>query len=253
MNNIEYENMANFERSYWWHKGRLFLIRLWLEKILAEFSGTGKPQIFEVGCGTGATNVVLNEYGNTTSMDVSSEAVKYCKQRGIKNVFVADIVTMNISKYKGKFDVALALDVLEHIQDDVEAMVQVYKLLKPGGYFLITVPAYKFLWSHHDEALHHKRRYHSLEITQKLRDVGFKITKRSHFVFTLFFPVLFIKVFVGNFFGRTAYPKTSSYVKLPDSLNNLLTYILKVEAWVLNYVYLPLGTTIFIVSHKPKN
>ena len=248
MNLKEYEYMEKFEKTYWWHQGRLNLLRVWLEKL--NIGLKTRPNIFELGCGTGEVTSFLNKYGRTKSIDVSPEAVKYCKEKGLKNVFLQDVVEYDVKKEANKYDYAFALDVLEHIQDDTAAMKNTYDVLKPGGYFIVTVPAYKFLWSHHDEALHHKRRYHSLEISQKLKDTGFEIRKISHFVFFLFFPVVLIKVIGANLFGRTAYPKNSSYVAVPDKVNKLFIFLLKVEAILTKFVSLPLGTTIFVVARK---
>ncbi len=127
-------------------------------------------------------------------------------------------------------------------------MQRIIKLLKPGGIFLVAVPAYKFLWSSHDEALEHKRRYTSFEIITKLKDTGFGILKSSHFVFWSFFPIALVK-FLSNFIGKNAYPK-SSYIELPDSLNNFMIKVLKFETRMIDKLYLPLGTTIIVVAKK---
>jgi hypothetical protein len=127
----------------------------------------------------------------------------------------------------------------------------VRKLLKPGGLFFVTVPAYKFLWSTHDEALYHLRRYHSLEIKTKLKDSGFKILKHTHFVATMFFPIASVRL-LNNFIQRKAYPK-SHYLSLPSFLNDLLTWFLKVETVLINFIYLPFGTTHVVVAKKEEH
>ncbi len=245
MNLNEYAKMADFEKKYWWHKGKLYLLKSLITKY---FPARTDLTILEVGCGTGEVTQFLAQFGTVTGFDVSTEAIAFCKNSGVNNVFVADLTAADLSLQAKRYDLVVALDVLEHVQDDVLAMANVKKLLKDTGYFFVNVPAHKFLWSEHDEALHHKRRYHSLEITKKLKDAGFKIIKKSYFV-TLVFPgIVFFRMW-NNFFGKSAYPKTS-YVVLPDMLNNLLIQILKLEANFVKNFSLPIGTTITVVATK---
>ena len=112
----------------------------------------------------------------------------------------------------------------------------------------MSVPAYKFLWSTHDEALHHRRRYHSLEIKTKVKDVGFELIKKSHYVTILFFPIALFRL-MSNFIRRTAYPRTH-YVPVSNKLNNLFTKFLLWEARLLKSMYLPVGTTLVVVAKK---
>jgi len=121
-------------------------------------------------------------------------------------------------------------------------------MLKVGGYFLVTVPAHKFLWSEHDEALHHKRRYHSLEITKKLEDTGFTVVKKTYFIATALPAIVLFRLW-GNIFGKSAYPKTS-YVVLPGIFNNLMIKLLSLEARVIKKFNLPIGATIAVVAKK---
>src|SRR3989344_4089949 len=155
MNQPEYSKMADFERTYWWHKGKLFLIKNLIEKYFP--NDKLSLEILEIGCGAGQITKFFTNYGKVIGLDISEEAVEFCRQKGLKDVFQADILTLDVGKYLGKFDLILALDVLEHIQEDVEVMKKVNTMLKDGGLFFVNVPAHKFLWSEHDEALHHKR------------------------------------------------------------------------------------------------
>ena len=171
--------MSELEKTYWWHIGKIYLVKDLVESLFPD--RTVPLEIFELGCGTGGVTRALTEYGNVTGVDISDDAIELAKQTGLKNIFKADISDMDPAPYQGRFDLVLALDVLEHLQEDVDAMKKARLMLKAGGYFLVNVPAHKYLWSEHDEALHHKRRYHMLEITKKLKDAGFKIEKKSFF------------------------------------------------------------------------
>jgi len=212
--------------------------------------GMKRPlEILEIGCGTGEITQSLTEFGNVKGIDVSEEAISFCKKRNIANVVLGDVNNLDISGDKEKYDFILALDVLEHIQDDLETMRRARYMLKEGGYFIVNVPAHKFLWSEHDEALHHKRRYHSVEIKQKLKDSGFDIIKYSYFVSTAFFPIFLIRS-LTTLFKRNAYPKTS-YIVLPEFLNNFAIKVMSAEAKLLTKMKLPIGTTLTVVARKP--
>jgi len=245
MNSREIEKMAQMEDEYWWHVGKKYLVGPLIEK---HFGGRYDLDILEVGCGTGALTSYLQKYGKVTAFDKSEDAVNYCTKKGIANVFVADISKFASEDYFEKYDLVLALDVLEHVQDDVGAMEKVLKMLKPGGVFFINVPAHKFLWSEHDEALEHKRRYHRLELTRKLIDAGFEIISNSYFVTFVSPLILFYRAW-GNIFGKSAYPKTS-YVILPKPLNNFLVWLLKLETKILLRYRFPFGVTLNVIAKK---
>ena len=244
MNHKEIEKMEKYEKTYWWHVGRKYLV----EDLIKKYSNNKSQKILEVGSGAGDTACMLQDYGEVYANDISPKAIEACGKRGIKNLILGDFTKLDNQKYKEKFNLVLALDVLEHIQDDLGAIQKMGDVLTKGGKLMITVPAYKFLWSSHDEALEHKRRYTSYEIKTKIKDSGFEIEKISHFVF-FSFPIIALFKFLSNFISRNAYPK-SSYILLPEKLNNLMIKILKLETKLLNYFYLPFGTTIIVVARK---
>ena len=244
MEQVEYEKMGEFERHYWWHRGKLNLIETMFNKYL----GGSDLKSIEMGCGTGEVMDLAQKWGGITGVEISESAIEYCRGRGFNNLVLGDITRLSNDVLGTGYDLALSMDVLEHVQDDVVAMRKIHEILKPGGYFFVSVPAYKFLWSNHDEALHHKRRYHSLEIKEKLKDSGFEVLQSTHFVALLFFPIAFVRL-MSNFVRRSAYPK-SSYVKVPNFLNNLFILILKFEAHLTRFMNLPLGTTLFVVARK---
>ena len=201
MNKAEYSKLAQCENTYWWHKGKLFLIQELVKKYFPERALCKTLNIFEVGCGTGEVNKKLESFGKVTGIDISKESIEHCTNKGIKNVYECDINNTDLKKITSnkKFDLIVALDVLEHIQDDIRTIKSVRSLLKENGYFFVTVPVHKFLWSEHDESLHHKRRYSSLEIIEKLKDSGFDIVKKSYFV-SIMFPAIALFRIWNNFF-----------------------------------------------------
>jgi len=244
MNKSEYEKMAKFEKEYWWHRGRLDL----LDTLVKGYTKGKKLKILEIGCGTGEVTEYLKKYGDVTGLDFSMDAIKFCRQRKLKNIYKKDIVTTKIKDFiakHGKFDLIVTLDVMEHIREDILVFGKIKQLLTKKGVYIATVPAYKFLWSEHDESLHHVRRYHSLEMLKKLENTGFTILKKTYFVSTMFPVIAFFRLW-NNFFTRNEHPQTS-YMELPTILNDLMYKILKFEAKTIERFNLPAGTTIVTV------
>lgn len=241
MNENEYQQLELLEKTYWWHIGRKDIIKKQLHKY---FGNNRRIKILNIGCGTGGIIGLLEEFGEVKNIDVSKTAVDIAKRNGYKNVFIYD--GKNIPFKKHYFDIIIALDVLEHIEDDLSALKLWKKYLKPGGYLLLTVPAYQWLWSEHDEALHHYRRYLASDLHRTLNLVGFKAIKRTYAII-LFFPVivgyrLIKSVFPGEEGGNT------SYVILPNLLNSILISILRLEARMLIYLSMPFGTSILFLA-----
>jgi SAM-dependent methyltransferase len=240
MENTEYEIMYNFEEFYWWHIGRNAIIK----QLLNKFVQDRHSKILNIGSGTGGNTSVLQQFGTITGVDNSEEAVAFARKRGYETV-VADAT--NIPFGDNSFDVLVALDVLEHIKDDTLALTEWRRLLKPGGKLLITVPAYQWLWSFHDEALHHLRRYTASGLNRTLNLVGFKILKRSYAI-VFSFPLI-----VGYRLLRSILPKNkeeTSYVILSKPINQFFAWLLKLEAVFISRANFPFGTSVIVVATK---
>lgn len=248
MTSPEIEKMANMESEYWWHIGKRHLVKALIKR---HFGHKNDLNILDVGCGTGALAKFLTDFGSVTGFDMSAEAVEFCKSKGLNNVFVQDVSTLEEAKHSKKFNLIVALDFLEHVQDDILVMQKIREMLSEDGLLFVNVPAHKFLWSEHDEALEHKRRYHRLELTKKLNDAGFNIVSNSYFV-TAISPLIILYRAWGNIFGKSAYPKTS-YVLLPKKLNDFFVTLLKIETWVLLKTFIPFGVTLNVVARKNKS
>lgn len=244
MTNQEIEKMAKFEDDYWWHKGKVFLITELLESLKVK-SNFHPKNCLEIGCGTGNVISKIQDRFEVFGLDFSEKAVNFCKERGLTNVEISDITQLKELPFKRKFDTVLALDVLEHLDDDVAVMKKIQEILSPDGKFIITVPAHKFLWSSHDEALNHRRRYHIQELKGKLESVGYNIELFSYYVMAPFFPILFYRA-IMNIFGTGTYPKTS-YVLLPKFINEFFFRLMIWEAKALGYVKLPFGVSLVAV------
>lgn len=242
MDDKEYDTLYKFEQFYWWHVGRRDIFRLLLANVLK----TKKSRILEVGCGTGGNVEVLRRFGDVTGLDASEQALAFCKDRGFENVVLGRAEHTNLPSES--FDVVAAFDVLEHIEDNESVLREAFRLLKHGGYFLATVPAYQFLWSEHDEALGHMRRYMASDFSKKVESAGFRIIKSSYAISFAFPLVLIYRLFRRIFFPSSK--KNTAYVFLPKPINSFFSALLRVEAWLLQYMNFPFGTSVVCLAQK---
>ncbi len=196
----EYKRMHALENHYWWFVGRRAIVRRLLREALpgqapslASISsaptstcGARRPSVslLDIGCGTGANLSMLREAAGQgarlTSVDFSDLALKFARQtNAAQNITLARCDALGLPFSDAAFDVVTMLDVLEHLSDDRAALGEVRRVLKPGGRYVFSVPAYQHLWSAHDEALHHFRRYEFRSLGALLRKSGFRVEKLS--------------------------------------------------------------------------
>lgn len=236
---------AYLEIFYWWWVGRRRIIA----KILGKYLRDRGLQILDWGCGTGGNFPVLAKFGQVLGVDSSDEALKFCREKGIANLQKAG----NLSEFlqqvpNAQFHLVCAFDVLEHIPNDFEFLEGLCTLLRSGGYVMVTVPAYQFLWSELDDQVGHVRRYTKKELIEKLKKAGFEIVKASYFVLFMFVPIVIFRL-MGKMTGRAKKPQFT-FVEFPKPINWLLTKTLDLEAAVLPRVNFPFGTSIIALARK---
>jgi len=243
MNKPEYQRMAEKERTYWWHLGRLKIIKTYIE--LANKTDK-KISILNVGCGTGGTIDLLESFGKVVNVDNSDDAIKFMKSSGYKNVTKVEGIGLPFAN--SSFDIVGAFDVLEHIDDDRGALAEWSRVLNPGGAVVLTVPAYQWLWSGHDEALYHKRRYTRRLIASTARDAGLVVERSSYAV--VFSLPLVIGFRLLNHIRRKAVNSETSYVAVPNWTNGLFTRFLGLESKLHQKIIFPAGTTVVAILRK---
>jgi SAM-dependent methyltransferase len=180
----------------------------------------------------------------TVGVDASIEALHFCRSRGIQSVALSPVEDLPFAC--GTFDIVTALDVLEHTDDDLHSLREIRRVMKLAGLLLITVPAYGFLWSEHDEALKHRRRYTAHELRNKLVVSGFDVVRTSYFISTLFFPILALRIWQG-LRKESTHPKTSLHV-LPGWINQALVRLLAAERMLFHKINLPFGVSIIALA-----
>jgi SAM-dependent methyltransferase len=230
------------EENYWWFIGRRAIIEGVLRRIVPR-----TRLAVDVGCGSGRNMLMLSHYTDRVmGFDRSPAALALAAARGFPIAY-ADGHSVPLADSSA--DLLCAFDVLEHLDDDMQALSEFHRVLEPKGFLLLTVPAYRFLWSEHDEALMHRRRYSASELHVKLTRSRFVVLKRSYAVFFPFFPIVLYRLFRG-LFPKNPFAPRASHVPLPAVGNKLLIALLKIEAWMMGGINLPWGTSIVVLAQK---
>ena len=245
MNPNEYMSMYRLEDTYWWFIAR----RRFVAQLLRERRTSTPAQILDVGCGTGATLELLQSFGRATGVDPHLPALEICSLERALPVQQAQVEDLPFSD--DSFDVVTCLDVLEHTDEDMVALREIRRVCAPGATFIAMVPAYRFLWSEHDEALKHRRRYVAHELRNKMTSAGFDIVSSTYFITALFFPILVMRLWQG-LFKRNIYPQTAIH-ELPGWLNRLLVALLDCERFLTRFMNLPFGVSLVVVGTPSEN
>ena len=258
MKHEEYERMYRFEDRYWWFVARRHLIISLLQTC---YPKAGQLQILDVGCGTGAMLDDLKPFGDVVGADFSPEALQFCVTRGAPAALArADVRRLPFAD--GSFDVVTAMDIIEHIDDDKAAASEIFRVLKPGGRLLVTVPAFSSLWSEHDEALHHFRRYTTPHLKDLFQRVGLSVDKISYTVTTLFGPIWVYRqmsnLFRHKLFSRllggdagAGGEKKANLVNFSGPVNSALLALSQWETRLVQSGSLPFGVSVVCIAHKP--
>jgi ubiquinone/menaquinone biosynthesis C-methylase UbiE len=244
MRDEEYEKMYRFEEKNWWYQGRRELVLDIIHRIKINFNDK-QIKILDAGCGTGINLKSFQEYGTVIGLDYSKEALSYCKFRGI--CALTSGVAESLPLRDETFEIVCALDVLEHIDDDLAAIGELFRVLKEGGILIVTVPAFQFLWSNHDAAMHHKRRYVQRDLIAHLESCGFSVEMCTYWNFFLFVLVALVRL-LGKKEPRCS---GAGLQELPIPLNKALIHVLRVERYIImRNIGLPLGVSILSVCKK---
>lgn len=242
MYEIVYHTNFELEDSYWWFVARNYIIKELTKKYSNLQVG---DTVLDVGCGTGGFAAGISDTYKTVCMDTSPLALEYCKKRGL-----TDLHQGVLSDFpKGTYDIkgAFMLDVIEHIEDDMGVISEVYDLLPKGGSFIASVPAYMWMWSRHDSMHMHYRRYLRSHFNHLLKEHGFKIVYSSYFN-TFLFPPAVLKRFYDKIVGEKGEYQPVDTV--PQGINSIFTKIFKSEAALLKFMKFPFGVSIITIAVK---
>ncbi|MBU6207429.1 MAG: methyltransferase domain-containing protein [Alphaproteobacteria bacterium] len=240
MERIIYDRMADHDSAHWWYVARRDILADVIRRKIAPAPGA---RLLEIGCGTGHNLPMLQAFGTVDALEIDDAAAAIAAHRLGKSVSQAPLPALEgISD--GAYDLIALLDVLEHIEDDHAALKSIAKRLKPGGRILLTVPQYMWMWSGHDVANHHFRRYTKRTLRAVIGAAGLKIDLLSHFN-SLLFPLAAADRFVARVTGREG-----SDDALPATpLNAAFRAIFGIERHLVGRVPMPPGVSLIAVLH----
>lgn len=242
------------EDFHWWFASRTRALNAVLEPLLPK---TPDFKLLDIGCGAGNMIHHLSRYGQVKGLEIDPRPVKKAQERGY-DVDQFD-ATQPMPFDENTFDAVTTLDVIEHNEDDLAILADSYRILKPGGHMIITVPAFMWLWTYNDDINAHVRRYTAGELRQKLSQTGFKVrrvTYNNFFVFPLAAALLLSRRSTGSHTELASHHLDEDEYQVemePASplVNSVLTQVGKIEAGLMKMVSLPVGTSLIAVGQKP--
>ena len=237
-----YERMAELDSDHWWFVARRDILQNLIERVVQP---PKNARILEIGCGTGHNLAMLSKFGRVEATEMDKTARTLASKR--LGRAVTDAALPDLSAWPpDHFDLVALLDVLEHVPDDRSALKSIRERLKPGGKLLVTVPANKWMWSAHDVAHHHHRRYGRDELRRVAIECGFEIDLLSPFN-SLLFPLIASVRAAGKLTGR----ETADDAMPPKPVNSILKAVFGLEAGLIGRLPLPFGVSLVAVLRRP--
>ena len=240
------QTMLDVDEHHWWYRGRRRVIRAELDRLPLPAGG----RVLDAGCGSGRTLDELRDYGEVCGIELSPEAAAVARARGDLDVRVGRLEELPWEA--GTFDLITCLDVIEHTPDDRLTLSELRRVCKPGGWLLVTVPAYQALWSRHDVANHHFRRYVRSTLRSAAVDAGWRVERMTSFNSLLLAPAAAVRIAERRRMHLPNDTYTSDLQLGPAWLNGVLESPLKVEArWLARGGRLPAGLSLLAVLANP--
>lgn len=254
MESAFYEDYYRHENSHWWFRWRYDLITK-LVSSLKQHKADDSFRILDAGCGTGQMTKHLAAIGDAFGLDSAYEAVSFAQSRGVDRLVRGSITAPPFAD--GSFDCVLALDVIEHVDDDMGILTSLFQVIKPGGHLIITVPAFDALWSEHDEINHHKRRYRAPQLKMLIQEAGFEIERVSYCNTVFYLPVLVTRKAknawraISRRRSDENRPLQSDLGDYPAPINHALYSLMRAETRIMDRVDMPFGVSILAVAKRP--
>ncbi|HUS16996.1 MAG TPA: class I SAM-dependent methyltransferase [Chloroflexia bacterium] len=256
-----YEDLYSKEQDYWWHVGKRAIVYSLLEKYLPPGDKRTR-RAMDLGCGTGHNLESLSRYGEPVGLDSSGEALEFCRRRGHRHLVQA----ASLPFADASFDIVTALDVIEHLDDDLATLRELYRVMRPGGILIISVPAYRILWSYWDQILGHRRRYTTVNMRRVVRRAGWRVRKVSYSNMAILVPGAALRLVKGLTHRTSRVPMPASdreehmtaegpasdFMNIPGWLNTVMIGYYRGESRVLRDVNLPFGLSVVCVAQKPR-
>ncbi len=238
--------MLELDDRHWWYRGRRRIIRVELDRLPLPASA----RVLDAGCGSGRTLEELSPYGEVCGVELDPGAADVARARGRGEVVVGRLEELPWED--GSFDLITCLDVIEHTPDDRVTLSELRRVSRPGGYLLVTVPAYQGLWSTHDVANHHYRRYSRPRLRSAAHDAGWRVTRITSFNGLLLAPAAAVRLAERRRLREPDGDYKPELTLAPDWLNSLLEQPLRLEArWLSSGRTMPAGLSLLAVLENP--
>jgi SAM-dependent methyltransferase len=235
--------MLEVDEHHWWYRGRRRIIRTELDRLPL----TAGAVVLDAGCGSGRTLEELHRYGEVRGIELDPEAAAVARSRGRGEVRIGRLEELPWDQET--FDLITCLDVIEHTPDDTAALSEMRRVCKPGGWLLVTVPAYQALWSLHDEANHHYRRYSRPGLRHAALAAGWRVERMTSFNTLLLGPAAAVRLVQRRRRNGSYTPELRTG---PEWLNTVLEQPLRLEArWLAKGRRLAVGLSLMAVMRNP--
>lgn len=236
-----YRNMAATEDEHWWFCGR----RAIAQAVIAALDLPSDATILEIGAGTGGNIPMLERFGRVTAVEMSDTAREIAREKTGRD-FLPGYLPGNIPVADDSFDLVCLFDVLEHVAEDEASLDSIFRMLKPGGRVVLTVPAHQWMWSEHDVGLHHMRRYSRTLLRDRIEAAGFVLDRLSYTNAALF-PVAAL----ARLADRLRKPSLpAGHAVPPAPLNAAMKAVFAAESRVVPSANLPFGVSLLAVFHR---
>jgi SAM-dependent methyltransferase len=211
----QFQLHAQIEESHWWFVARRQIMRRLVERLVPP---SLEKTVVDVGCGTGGNIAALADAYRCVGIDTSAEAIDLAQQRFPQVQFHCGFAPGGLGQDMGRANIVLMMDVLEHVENDVDLLTSVVDAATPGTYFLLTVPADMSLWSQHDESFGHFRRYDLASFRDLWAGLPVKTRLVSHYNSRLYPAIKLIRS-LSQLRGRAAGASGTDF-HLPNPLTN---------------------------------
>ena len=239
MERTVYDAMAQHDAGHWWYSARRRVLAAYIDRRAAL---PDNAKILEVGCGTGHNLQMLGRFGQVDAVEMDSASRAIASERLGRPVLSASLPELT-GVGRGAYDLVAVLDVIEHVEHDVEGLIALKDCLRPGGKILIAVPAHMWMWSGHDVANHHFRRYSRASLARSLKLAGLDWDKLRYFNSFLFAPAV-----LGRFFKKLTRNQTSDDTPPPAPINRVFDAIFSLEAQAIGRFQLPIGLSLVTLA-----
>jgi len=236
-----YDQMRVLQQDHWWFAARREILAGQIRRLPLP-----RPaQILEAGCGPGGNLAMLQRFGEVSAIEPDEQSRDYAAAHSGADVRHG-LLPQVVPDFGKPFDLVAAFDVIEHVPDDAGAVAALGAMLKPGGFMITTVPAYSWMWSDHDAAHHHKRRYALPTFRKLFEGAGLTVRRASHFNTLLFPPIAAVRL-AKNAAGLTGGDEAMP----PAPLNGVLKAVFGLERGLLAAADLPFGVSILLIAQRP--